>query len=186
MDNIIDLNIIYNYFIDNHIIIYKNDTTKIKIKKFLLKYKRIISLVLLIILIIIGYYCNPYNFEIYSNTQNGGGMMSTLKSKYKEGVKSQVAKFDTKVESAKEGLKSAGEGLATGAKAAVSPSTYYNAGATAARAFRDNADVIYQIFYAIALFIIICIVTLPAIAFAVVGICCYFLLKDKMKTFKSL
>ena len=54
-------NYLYDYFIDDSIIINENDDFIIKIKKGIFKYKRIISLILLIILLIIGYYCNPYN-----------------------------------------------------------------------------------------------------------------------------
>ena len=49
-------NIIYNYFINSHININNEDDYKTKLTKYLLKYKRIIGLVLLIILFIIGYY----------------------------------------------------------------------------------------------------------------------------------
>ena len=62
----------------------------------------------------------------------------------------------------------------------------FDAGAAAAQGFKDNADVIYQVFYSFAIFIVICIVAIPSVALLVIGIICYFLLKNKMKTIKSL
>jgi hypothetical protein len=204
--------IIYNYFIDNdidnYIKIKKNDTVKNKIKYFLLKYKRIIGLVLLIILLIIGYFCNPYNIDTNdnnffsdNNTQTGGALSAVLSAgpsvagaagsagaaeAPKGFIAKQGAKYDKRQKDKKEWQDKKISQLKSGAKAAVSPSTYYDAGAVAARAIKQNADFIYQIFYAIAMFIIICIVTLPAIGFFIVGIFCYFLLKNKIKTFKGL
>ena len=185
---------IINYFIDKKIIIYKDDTNEIKINKYILKYKKIICIIILIILLIIGYYCNPYKFNNIVNVENienienalvGGGKFS--ESLKKAGSKLGSAEgFDKKMAKTGESVDSAKESLKSGAKAAISPSTYYNAGATAARSFTNNADVIYQILYSIALFIVICIITIPAIGFIIVGIFCFFLLKDKMKTIKSL
>ena len=53
-------NYMYHYLIDTKIKIYENDTLSIKFQKILLKYKRIIAIVLLIILLIIGYQCDIY------------------------------------------------------------------------------------------------------------------------------
>ena len=62
----------------------------------------------------------------------------------------------------------------------------FDFGAAAAHKFTENTDLIYQILYSIALFIVICIVAVPSIVFLIIGIVCYFLLKDKMKTIKGL
>jgi len=185
---------IINYFIDKKIIIYKDDTNEIKFNKYILKYKKIISIIILIILLIVGYYCNPYKFNNIVNVKNienienalvGGSSLGEKISKSKF-VQKSAASYDTKMAKVGEFKDSTKESLKSGAKAAISPSTYYNAGATAARSFTNNADLIYQILYSIALFIVICIITIPAIGFIIVGIFCYFLLKNKMKKLKSL
>ncbi len=84
LDNIKNIknikNNIVNYFIDNDIVINDDDDIKIKIKKFLLKYKRTIAMICLIILLIIGYHCDPYsinynhiNYNNNNNTKQKGG-----------------------------------------------------------------------------------------------------------------
>ena len=63
---------LYNYLIDDKIEIYENDTLLIKFQKILLKYKRIISIILLILLLIIGHTCNLtyLNFNISPDNEN--------------------------------------------------------------------------------------------------------------------
>jgi len=237
-----------NYFIDNDIDIKEDDDTQIKYKKYLLKYKRIIALICLIILLIIGYYYNPFNIENKNSINNKsiqkGGSNEQLKNIVsvttpattpaattpsttpaattpsttpsttpaattpadgkpsaaaaldapaskklgyfeKKGLKSK-AKLSIKADKIKEAKDKAKESLKKGAKKLVSPSAYYDAGAAAAHKFKDNAGVIYQILYSVALFIVLCVITVPAMAFAIIGIMCFFLLKDKMKTIKGL
>ena len=53
-------NHIYHYLIDTKIKFSEHDTLLIKSKKILLRYKRIIAIILLIILLIIGYQCKLY------------------------------------------------------------------------------------------------------------------------------
>ena len=77
MDYTTICDIIINYLIDKNIKYNENDTTLIKIEKFLLKYKRIISIVLLIILLYIGNQCNLSYLNINVNNKkeyvlNGG------------------------------------------------------------------------------------------------------------------
>ena len=228
------INNISNYFIDKQIIIKDDDDFETKTKNYLLKYKRIIGLVLLILLIIIGYNCDPYNIRNMNinmnmnNIQHGGANtppplppprgspaqpapqvppkdpLSTVgkrpppppppKKTFKEKVKAKMDKSATAhkagYELKKEKAKAAKEAFKTKSKEmgkkAISASTYYDAGAAAAHKFTDNADLIYQIFYSFALFILICIVTIPALAFVVVGLICFVLLKDKIKGVKDL
>ena len=202
-------NTIYIYLIDNNIIIYDDDDTQLKIYKYTLKYKKIIGIILLIILLIIGYYNNFFNIINNSNDSNdsndskndiilqkGGAAVptKTLYSQFKSGISKRkykgAAEYDLKLKAAGEAKDKAKEYIAEGAKKtfnkATSASTYYDAGASAARKFKDNVDVIYQILYAIALFIVLCIITIPALSFFIIGIFSYFLLKDKMKTIKRL
>ena len=96
-------------------------------------------------------------------------------------MKAQTSvKVDKYLDKAKKGLESTKKGLYN------SPTKMFDAGAAAAQGFKDNADVIYQVFYSVAIFIVICIVAIPSVALLVIGIICYFLLKNKMKTIKSL
>ena len=71
-------------------------------------------------------------------------------------------------------------------KKAFDKSTYTAPFKAVGSAFTNNADLIFQVFYSIALFIIICIVTMPALAFIVVGIICYVVLKPKIDAIKAL
>jgi hypothetical protein len=207
-----------NYFIDNDIIIKEDDNIKNKYKKYLLKYRKFIALICLIILLIIGYYYNPFNIEnknIINNNKSiqKGGSEPTVPSvetpasetpasetpasetpaepakdsgKKSSKIDKGVAQLSIKVDKIKEAKDKAKESLKKSAKKLVSPSAYYDAGAAVAHKFKDNAGVIYQIIYSVALFIVLCVITVPAMAFAIIGIMCFFLLKDKMKTIKGL
>lgn len=201
-------NNINNYFIDNDITIKKDDDIQIKFNKYLLKYKKIIALICLIILLIIGYYCNPFNIEnenknknqnrINNNKNNnihlGGGKigdaLKAAKAKASSAINAKGIKSEAKLaivgDKVSEAKDKAKESLKEGASKVVSPTTYYNAGAAAAHKFKDNAGIIYQILYSIALFMVLCVITVPAMIFIVIGIMCFFLLKDKMKTIKGL
>ena len=224
-------NKINNYFIDNEIIINDNDDNYIKFKKYLVKYKRIIGVILLIILLSIGYCCdfdfsnnesNSYgndNDNDNKNIQKGGSLNNAAmvakaraasalkraeaaaaevasklakeakdaKSKLGFGSKSR-AKLDMKLDKVGKTIgkiksvkaKDVKKGITTGA------TKMFDAGAAAAQGFKDNSDVIYQVFYSIAIFIVLCIVAIPSVALLGIGIICYFLLKDKMKTLKGL
>ena len=61
----------------------------------------------------------------------------------------------------------------------------YNAGASLANKFKDIAPYLYSILYAVALFVVMCILIVPSAAFLIVGLICYLLLKSKMKYIKS-
>ena len=60
-----------------------------------------------------------------------------------------------------------------------------NIGAAGAESIRENADWFYGMLYAVAISLAICIITIPSIAFFIVGIICYVLLKNNMKSIKS-
>ena len=99
---------------------------------------------------------------------------------FKEKMK---AKGQAKMASHKASMK---EKKAALKKKALSASTYTAPFKALGSAITDNADLIFRFFYAIALFILICIVTLPALAFIVVGIICYVVLKPKIEAIKAL
>lgn len=191
-------NEVKEYFIDNNITIRENDDINIKIKKFLLKYKKIICLILIIILLIIGYYCNPYENLYNKNIQTGGAALPGAPEEKKTEEKKANATaeppaepeksyMDKKGDKAKEKLKKRKEGAVNKLKSvANAPAGIYNAGQAAVDKFKDNADIIYQVLYSIALFILICIVTIPSLAFCVIGLICYILLKDQLGGIKGL
>lgn len=67
---------IKNYLIDKEIIINDEDPFTIKAKKYLIKYKRLIGLISLIILIIIPYYCFTGDDEDEDKNVQRGGVVS--------------------------------------------------------------------------------------------------------------
>jgi len=157
-------------------------------KLYLLKYKRVIGLVLLIILLIIGYHCNPY-----SNMKFSSDMRNDMKSDMKIGggrvgdfMTSQRAKAEMSASSLRDSTKATLAPVGKTLKTAVSPSKMFDAAGAAANKFSDNADMIYRILYSIAIFIVMCIVIVPSLAFIIIGVMCYFLLKKRMKSIKSL
>ena len=210
------LKTINDYFIDSNIIINNDDDFNSKTKKILLKYKRIIGLVLLIILLIIGYYEyyeyydenfeNFENFENYKNYKNnsnqkqqGGaagiiGVASKLSftniSRASNLATESKAVLDKakQIKSANNINKKIGEIKAKGVTGNLKSGLKgtYNIGAAGAQSIRDNADWFYGMIYAVAISLAVCIITIPSIAFFIVGIICFVLLKGKMKYFKGL
>ena len=71
-------------------------------------------------------------------------------------------------------------------KLSVAGNMAYQAGAFVGDKAKEFAGWLYQILFAIAISIAICMVVLPSISFFIVGIICFFLLKSKISTFKSL
>ena len=189
------INKIKNYFIDDKIHIKENDDINTKIKKFLLKYKRIIGLVLLIFLLLIGYNCNPYNISNISNEnskiiQNGGEGAPAAPDAGKDGVSGGIA--DVKAAIGSDAGKKTAKEKALGAAKKVGKGIknvgtgMYDAGAAVAHKFTGSADLIFQVLFSIAIFIVLCIVIVPSLALFIIGIICYVLLKGKMKGIKAL
>jgi len=154
---------IINYLIDKNIKGNENDTTLIKIEKFLLKYKRIISIVLLILLLYIGNRCNLSYLNINVNHKkeyvlNGGGGDST------EAIAETDDKIDEKIK--KKTIKDRYEKYAN--------------------KFKDNSSVFYGFIYSIAITILMFLTFVPAVGFVVIGFICYSLLKTRIVALKSL
>lgn len=61
---------LYNYLIDARIEINENDTLLTKIQKLLLKYKKIIAIILLITLLMVGYLCKLDNLFLNNSGSN--------------------------------------------------------------------------------------------------------------------
>ena len=205
-------NIIVDYFIDNTITIRDDDNTKNTIKKFLLKYRRIIGIILLIILLIIGYYCNPYDYNydkqnlkqnLKQNQKGGAGAIASIASKA-NAVSDTVSNAAGKAEGAVGNITNAagnvpgvpGANNAAGNEAGNNEGNnkgkkgigghIYGAGAAVGRQAKEWAPWFYGVIYAVAISLVVCIVVVPSVAFFVVGIICYILLKDKIKYMKAL
>lgn len=211
-------NYLESYLIDNNIIITNknekdNNYNIIYIKYILLKYRRVIALILLIILLLIGYCCEfNFNFDSVDSIDNvktknikqtGGSQpeqapaaepAAAPKKSIKEKIKHSLA---VSKEMRSQKISKVTTKLGNIKNKIVDPSTYtkgvkssitgiYDAGAASARSIKNNAGFVYEILYSVALFVIICVLFIPSIAFFAVGIVCYFLLKDKMKAFKAL
>ena len=176
-DNLID------YLIDKDININEHDSTLTKLKLFLLKYKRIISIILLILLLIIGYNCNlrylnfnisiDKNKELYKNKDTLiGGVYEGFKatSKVSSAVSSSVSKLGTTLKHGKlDALKSGYQGVANRVEKA-----------------QDFAPWFYGLIYSIAITILIFMIFMPALAFFILGIICYNLVKGKISYIKGL
>lgn len=267
-----------DYLIDKEIIIKDEEPFIDQLQKFLLKYKRLIGLILLIILILIPYICFDNENELsiqkggaltnenakeiveteYSDKQKLGKAQqqfakeqkraelqaqigpsykakkaekllekdkgATLSKKEKKELKKDVSaekyeknkdvykqkrdeakqayqdkKLEKKAALAQKKADKFGKlgekvgkiqakgikgniksGLTSGAKG------IYNVGAYAGEKAKDNAEWFYGLIYSIAITIAIFMLFGPAILFILIGIMCYFLLKDKIKYFKAL
>jgi len=175
-----------NYLIDKNIHINENDTTLTKLKLFLLKYKRIISIILLILLLIIGQTCNLtyLNFNISPDNENNknennknknnknkiinGGVYEGFKASSKLAASSSQMK-DTLKHGKFDALKSGYQGVANRAERA-----------------KDFAPWLYGLIYSIAITILIFMIFMPAVAFFILGIICYNLVKGKISYIKGL
>lgn len=186
-------NYIVNYLVNDEIIIKDDDSTEIKIKKYLLKYKRIIGIILLIIIIYIGYESelfldNNSHGHSHRNVNHSiqkGGLIST------ESVKKDITKtYDKVADKASKAAHKTVRALTTkeGAKGALHKGfkETHALGARLGEEFKDRSSDLYALIYSVAFFIIICIIFIPSIAFIVGGIICYVLLKGKMRTIKGL
>ena len=190
---------IVNYLVNDKIIIKDNDSTETKIKQYLLKYKRIIGIILLIILIYIGYETgilinnnnNNNNNDNNNNHRNvnhsiqKGGLIST------ESVSKDIGKATDTIKNALTHAKDKTVRALTtkeGAKGALHKGfkVGHEVGARLGEEFKERSSALYSLMYSVALFIIVCIIFVPTIAFIVGGIMCYVLLKGKMRTIKGL
>jgi hypothetical protein len=52
--------------------------------------------------------------------------------------------------------------------------------------FRNNASLIYEVFYQIAFIVIILLIVFPTIGFFIIAIICFIILRDKLAYLKSL
>jgi hypothetical protein len=203
-----------------------------KLELYILKYHRLIGLVLLIVLII-TLFCDA-DIEIEevetccSDGENGcvqdggaaaapaalasvgrvagaagskAGFLSRAGSSIKSGYKSTKGQY----KQAKAGIQSASSSVQSAAKkygASEKTSAYRqqmkdskigrfagginDLGSRTAGRLKDASPIFYQILYTIAFTLILAILVLPSLGFFVIGIICFFLLKDRVKKLKGL
>ena len=177
---------INNYLIDKDIIINENDNFNNKLKFFLLKYKRIIAISLLIILLIIGYQCDLY-FLNFDNNNNNDETYKPQPNILHGGYDANFSGYQSKVIAP--GAKKAWAATKKGATAAVKglkPKNLYKFGAARAQDVKEMAPQFYGLIYSIAISALMFLIFMPAIGFLIVGIVCYSLLKDKISDIKGL
>ena len=166
-------------------------------KKWCYKYHREIAILMMIILIIIGIWFNPFDdIRDELNEQMGGKLggirlglsaLSSQKSVKKAGfddVKSLSNISGTEgAKNARQSLKGkaiVGEG-AKAIRGAAGEASEYVMGK-----FRDNASIIYEVIYQIAFVIIILLVVFPAAAFFIIALICFVIFRSKLDYLKSL
>jgi hypothetical protein len=202
-----------NYFIkdiliDNDYEIDTNAELHIQFQQYLLRYRRIIGMIMLVILISIMYYCNDYS----SIKQNGGDNAEMIK-KIQDNKRFAQLKAESNAENAKQAANAAAEagkartaavfgqskiGQSLGStgigakliemKAAgkTKGQMAYALGGMAADKFKEFATWLYEILFAIAISIAICMIVVPSLSFFALGLVCYFLLRSKISTIKGL
>ena len=167
-------NTIIKYLIDEDIIINENDTNLNKISLFLLRYKRIISIILLLLLLIIGYYCNIYYF--YNNNNNNNIINGGFK-KITNVVGTKASVIGSSIKTA---ALNPGDTMKRGVRGT------YRYGENRANEAKAFAPWFYSILYSIAISFLMFLIFMPAVAFFILGIICYSILKGKIGYIKSL
>lgn len=184
---------------------YSTSTSKYNlIKYYLVKYRRIIGVVLLILL----FYITP-SISIYSSndSQTGGGYVSAVKkySGYDALTAPKVEEvYNERGKVIQEGKKGGlltrmKSGMEAGNKIADKDAIAKTRGALkhtfragkdavkyGADVYSSYSDMIFAILYQIAFVIIICIIFVPSLTFVVGGIVCFTLLKRRVNYLKSL
>ena len=97
------------------------------------------------------------------------------------GIKSSGTAFGMKKDTKRAAVAQYTTGAAKGALKGIN-----KIGAAGAQSIRENADWFYGFLYSIIISLAVCIITIPSIAFFVMGLVCYVLLRDNMKSVKGL
>ena len=184
---------------NNHAIPTPNSKSKwIQFKIWCYNYHREIALVMMIILIIIGIWFNPFE-EIKEQTGGvafgiGSALGATssagrLKSLGNEGTNiGSISKLSNLGGSEKANelrqsgkVKGAVREGGKGIRAAAGEASDY-----VMSKFRDNSSIIYEVVYQIAFVIIILLVVFPAGAFFIIALICFVIFRSKLDYLKSL
>ena len=206
------LEYLYNYLVD--ILIIKDNTSSdtntntdtdsnsnsilTQTKKFILKYRRIIGIVLLCTLLYIDYKCDKNN--IYSKPINKIGInkIGTMKGGNKFHMSGGLSKeLSAELTKGFQEAAAAGEAKAAGAQGLKTANNVnlkdkgvghyiYKRSAETGEKFKDFSGWLYQLLFSIAITFAICMIILPSLTFIIISVICFFLLKTKMASFKSL
>lgn len=185
-----------NFIINNRIIINDNDDLDIKIEKYIVKYHRVIGLILLLIFLLI-LYCH-YDVLKLNNVQNGGGAVAAapaalaLGGTGAAGSAAQMALLTQSINSMNvetkkttmdkvKGLYDKGK---QGAERGFGSVKDY--GRRSMSTIKSYSPIFYRILYTVAFTLIVAIVVLPSVAFLIIGVVCYFLLQKNMDYIKKL
>jgi hypothetical protein len=184
MDYTYIYNIINNYLIDKDIIINENDNFNNKLKYFLLKYKRIIAIILLIIILFIGYQCDLHFLDINNNDNDNDNDSSKHRQNILHGgYESYKSRFIAPK------AKALGSSIKSGAIKSVKafkPKNLYKFGEQRAADAKEMAPQFYGLIYSIAITGLMFLIFMPAVGFLILGIVCYSLLRDKISAIKGL
>lgn len=184
-----------NIFINTLIIkkhtINSNDDLLTQFKCFILRYRRIIGIILLCILLYLDSNCNNYiTYTSKSKNIKGGGGSDAAGAGSGTGTQETGTPGTSIVPDYKKGYN---EGMQIYEKGkgklkdfVAKDGKFYNAGAYAGNKFKDFSGWLYQFLFSIAITIAICMIILPSLSFLIIGIICYFLFKKKMSSIKSI
>jgi hypothetical protein len=193
-----------NFIINNRIIINEDDELHIRIEKYIVKYHRVIGLILLLIFLLI-LYCH-YGVLKIKNVQNGGGPVAAVAAAPAAlalapgaagaagamGSSAQMALLAQSINTTKigvdktmmdkvKGLYSKGK---QGAESGFGSIKDY--GRRSMSAIKSYSPIFYRMLYTVAFTLIVAIVVLPSVAFLIIGVICYFLLQKNMDYIKKL
>lgn len=166
---------------------YKKDNKNrwIKFKKWCFKYYRNLAICMMIILIIIGIWFNPFennNIILKYKQIGGGGKSDDLESK--DATNSEQLLNNTSSKNIESGGKSSK--YKTGALQVEEKMTGGKSSNYIMNKFSNNSSVIYEIFYQIAFIIIILLIVFPTIALFIIAMICFIILRNKLTYIKSL
>ena len=183
----------------------KSKSTWWKFKRWCYIYHRELAITMMIILIIIGIWFNPFDdvkTQVEYQEQDGGGVRTFL-----QGAKSAAKYTGTELANkhtnrsliAKEGPNIKLDDIAsrksrmfqkasalTGSAASGTLKKLGQAPDYVMDKFRENASLIYEVFYQIAFIVIILLIVFPTVGFFIIGIICFIILRDKLAYLKSL
>ena len=164
-------NNMYHYLIDTKIIIDDNDTLLIKFQKILLKYKRIIAIILLITLLIIGYLCKIHYLYLNNNKHNYNYHNTCILNGGRKSI--YAAKIGAKVSSGASSVKSGIMNMPTHLRNRADDA-------------KELAPWFYGILYSVSIALLSFLIFMPIIGFVIIGLICFVLLKEKISYIKSL
>ncbi len=203
----------FDFIINNKIHINDDDDLSIKIQKYIVKYHRIIGIILLTIFILI-LYC--HNFVLYTRTiQKGGAAVAAApvaaavagtgaagaaatgaagtSALASAGATAQLATLSQGMAAAEisKDTKTFGEKTKSMFKKGYSrldkgTSFVSDYSRRSMSALKSYSPIFYRILYTIAFTLIIAIVVLPSLSFLIIGVVCYFLLQKNMDYIKKL